>query len=80
MEGIVDSINIRFKCPWDEDSYRLIVALLNDGISVSQGSSMLIYSTWGDSSLCHRPLKLTSSGSQIADCPNKLRNYFLILN
>lgn len=35
MEGIVDSINTRFKCPWDEDSYRLIVALLNDGISVS---------------------------------------------
>ena len=34
MEGIVDSINTRFKCPWDEDSYRLIVALLNDGISV----------------------------------------------
>lgn len=34
MEGIVDSINNRFKCPWDEDSYRLIVALLNDGISV----------------------------------------------
>jgi len=35
MEGIVDSVNTRFKCPWDEDSYRLIVALLNDGISVS---------------------------------------------
>ena len=34
MEGIVDSVNTRFKCPWDEDSYRLIVALLNDGISV----------------------------------------------
>jgi transformation/transcription domain-associated protein len=34
MEGIVDSIHTRFKCPWDEDSYRLIVALLNDGISV----------------------------------------------
>jgi transformation/transcription domain-associated protein len=42
MEAIVDSINTRFKCPWDEDSYRLIVALLNDGISVCSLTVCLI--------------------------------------
>ena len=35
METIVDQIQKHFKCPPDEDAYRLIVALLNDGLSVS---------------------------------------------
>lgn len=44
METMVDQIQKHFKCPPDEDAYRLIVALLNDGLSV-----------W-ESSLCsHRP-------------------------
>lgn len=33
METMVDSIQKNFKCPPDEDAYRLIVALLNDGLS-----------------------------------------------
>ncbi|KAA8573747.1 hypothetical protein EYC84_005312 [Monilinia fructicola] len=33
MEAMVDSIQKNFKCPPDEDAYRLIVALLNDGLS-----------------------------------------------
>ncbi|KAI5282031.1 hypothetical protein KEM52_003794, partial [Ascosphaera acerosa] len=33
METMVDQIHTRFKCSIDEDAYRLIVALLNDGIS-----------------------------------------------
>ncbi|BFZ59893.1 transcription-associated protein 1 [Saitoella coloradoensis] len=32
METMVDQIQQRFKCPPDEDAYRLIVALLNDGV------------------------------------------------
>ncbi|KAG5438769.1 hypothetical protein PCANB_002489 [Pneumocystis canis] len=32
METMVDQIQQRFKCTPDEDAYRLIVALLNDGI------------------------------------------------
>jgi transformation/transcription domain-associated protein len=32
LETFVDQIYNRFKCPADEDAYRLIVALLNDGI------------------------------------------------
>ena len=36
METMVDQIQKNFKCPPDEDAYRLIVALLNDGLSVSQ--------------------------------------------
>ena len=35
METMVDQIQKNFKCPPDEDAYRLIVALLNDGLSVS---------------------------------------------
>ena len=35
METMVDQIQKHFKCPPDEDAYRLIVALLNDGLSVS---------------------------------------------
>lgn len=34
METVVDQIQKYFKCPSDEDAYRLIVALLNDGLSV----------------------------------------------
>ena len=34
METMVDQIQKYFKCPPDEDAYRLIVALLNDGLSV----------------------------------------------
>jgi len=34
METMVDQIHKHFKCPPDEDAYRLIVALLNDGFSV----------------------------------------------
>lgn len=34
METMVDQIQQRFKCTPDEDAYRLIVALLNDGIQV----------------------------------------------
>ena len=34
METMVDQIQKHFKCPPDEDAYRLIVALLNDGLSV----------------------------------------------
>ena len=33
METIVDAIQKNFKCPPDEDAYRLIVALLNDGLN-----------------------------------------------
>ena len=33
MEAMVDQIQKHFKCPPDEDAYRLIVALLNDGLS-----------------------------------------------
>ena len=33
MESMVDQIQKHFKCPPDEDAYRLIVALLNDGIA-----------------------------------------------
>src|SRR5699024_10979941 len=32
METMVDQIHKNFKCPPDEDAYRLIVALLNDGL------------------------------------------------
>lgn len=35
METMVDQVAKHFKSPPDEDAYRLIVALLNDGISVS---------------------------------------------
>lgn len=34
IETMVDQIQKHFKCPPDEDAYRLIVALLNDGLSV----------------------------------------------
>ncbi|WPG98564.1 Hypothetical protein R9X50_00135600 [Acrodontium crateriforme] len=33
MEAMVDQIQKHFKCPPDEDAYRLIVALLNDALS-----------------------------------------------
>jgi transformation/transcription domain-associated protein len=33
METMLDQIHKNFKCPPDEDAYRLIVALLNDGLS-----------------------------------------------
>ncbi|KAI1310066.1 FAT domain-containing protein [Xylaria venustula] len=33
METMVDQIQKHFKCPPDEDAYRLIVALLNDGLA-----------------------------------------------
>ncbi|KAI1870649.1 uncharacterized protein JN550_005192 [Neoarthrinium moseri] len=33
MEKMVDQIQKYFKCPPDEDAYRLIVALLNDGLA-----------------------------------------------
>ena len=33
METMVDQIQKHFKCPPDEDAYRLTVALLNDGLS-----------------------------------------------
>ncbi|KAL8736626.1 MAG: hypothetical protein Q9181_002303 [Wetmoreana brouardii] len=33
MEMMADQIQKHFKCPADEDAYRLIVALLNDGLS-----------------------------------------------
>jgi transformation/transcription domain-associated protein len=33
METMVDQIQKHFKCPPDEDAYRLIVALLNDGLN-----------------------------------------------
>ena len=36
MESMVDQILKHFKCPPDEDAYRLIVALLNDGLNVSK--------------------------------------------
>ncbi|KAK9475364.1 uncharacterized protein V1510DRAFT_427714 [Dipodascopsis tothii] len=32
METFVDQVYQRFKCPADEDAYRLIVALFNDGV------------------------------------------------
>ena len=35
METMVDQLQKNFKCPQDEDAYRLIVALLNDALSVS---------------------------------------------
>jgi transformation/transcription domain-associated protein len=33
METMTDQIQKNFKCPPDEDAYRLIVALLNDGLA-----------------------------------------------
>ncbi|KAI9727221.1 MAG: hypothetical protein M1834_008481 [Cirrosporium novae-zelandiae] len=33
METMVDQIQKNFRCPADEDAYRLIVALLNDGLA-----------------------------------------------
>lgn len=33
LETLIDQMNHRFKSPPDEDAYRLIVALLNDGLS-----------------------------------------------
>ncbi|KAL3426523.1 histone acetylase complex subunit (FAT domain-containing protein) [Phlyctema vagabunda] len=33
METMVDQVQKHFKCPQDEDAYRLIVALLNDALS-----------------------------------------------
>ena len=33
MEAVVDQIQKHFKCPPDEDAYRLIVALLNDALA-----------------------------------------------
>ena len=41
METMVDQIQKHFKCPPDEDAYRLIVALLNDGLSVSESARWL---------------------------------------
>ena len=41
METMVDQIQKHFKCPPDEDAYRLIVALLNDGLSVSETARWL---------------------------------------
>jgi transformation/transcription domain-associated protein len=35
METFVDQIYQRFKCSEDEDAYRLVVALLSDGVQVS---------------------------------------------
>lgn len=35
LESLVDQINQRFKCSADEDAYRLVIALLNDGIQYS---------------------------------------------
>lgn len=35
LESLVDQINHRFKCSADEDAYRLVIALLNDGIQYS---------------------------------------------
>jgi transformation/transcription domain-associated protein len=35
LESLVDQINHRFKCSADEDAYRLVTALLNDGIQYS---------------------------------------------
>ena len=36
MESMVDQISKHFKCPPDEDAYRLIVALLNDALNVGR--------------------------------------------
>ncbi|KAI5305551.1 prephenate dehydratase [Ascosphaera pollenicola] len=41
METMVDQIHSRFKCTIDEDAYRLIVALLNDGIACVSRSPAL---------------------------------------
>lgn len=43
METMVDQIQKHFKCPPDEDAYRLIVALLNDGLSVCDQETPRIY-------------------------------------
>jgi transformation/transcription domain-associated protein len=43
METMVDQIQKHFKCPPDEDAYRLIVALLNDGLSVSSFTFHLFF-------------------------------------
>lgn len=43
METMVDQIQKHFKCPPDEDAYRLIVALLNDGLSVSESMIHVFY-------------------------------------
>ena len=36
LESMADQISKHFKCPPDEDAYRLIVALFNDGLNVSR--------------------------------------------
>ena len=46
MEAMVDQIQKHFKCPPDEDAYRLIVALLNDGLSVSCHIILLLILSW----------------------------------
>ena len=43
METMVDQIQKHFKCPPDEDAYRLIVALLNDGLSVCKSFNATIF-------------------------------------
>jgi transformation/transcription domain-associated protein len=43
METMVDQIQKHFKCPPDEDAYRLIVALLNDGLSVCDQQTPLFH-------------------------------------
>lgn len=52
METMVDQIQKHFKCPPDEDAYRLIVALLNDGFSVCCSFFKV--------SICHLPVLSTN--------------------
>ena len=47
METMVDQIQKHFKCPPDEDAYRLIVALLNDGLSVWEKPFLLLFQSQG---------------------------------
>lgn len=42
METMGDQIQKFFKCPPDEDAYRLIVALLNDGLQVGLNLNSLL--------------------------------------
>lgn len=66
METMVDQVQQRFKCHADEDAYRLIVALLNDGVQVRLPFSLwlaLTYQVHWTTGLSHVGNKVTSSNA-----------------
>ena len=43
LESMADQISKHFKCPPDEDAYRLIVALFNDGLNVCHYRVLVVF-------------------------------------